>query len=458
MPLVTDTGWTAELTELLREFFPGGDDVEVRHTRRDTEPKNIFTIGGKAYPFVSVFPDTRLNMAKRNAKLGLYDALTASTGRSLPWGSLTGVRPTKLFCEAVRCGMDYPSAERFMTDVYRVSAPKAALLRRIAEAQRGLDALPEKAVNLYVHIPFCRSRCTYCSFVSADADRHKKLIGPYVDSLVTELERGRRFLADNGYAVYSVYVGGGTPTAIPPESLGRVLAAAKYEGEFTCEAGRPDTIDDEAVDLMRRAGVTRVSVNPQSLCDETLRRIGRSHTVDDFYRAYETVKKAGFSVNTDLIAGLPGEDIGAFADTLSGIVRLRPDNVTVHTLARKNGSELKNQPYAPSDEVAEMVDLAGKILTALGYMPYYLYRQKNMEGNLENVGYTLPGKRCVNNITTMEDTLSVFACGAGAISKRVTDGGRQIARSANVRDVGLYIAEFGERLAKKERFFAPENG
>ena len=130
----------------------------------------------------------------------------------------------------------------------------------------------------------------------------------------------------------------------------------------------------------------------------------------------------------------------------------------MHTLARKNGSELKNRPYAPSDEVAEMVDLAGKILTALGYMPYYLYRQKNMEGNLENVGFTLPGKRCVNNITTMEDMLSVFACGAGAISKRVTDGGRQIARSANVRDVGLYIAEFGERLAKKERFFAPENG
>lgn len=162
MPLVTDTGWTAELTELLREFFPGGDDVEVRHARRDTEPKNIFTIEGKTYPFVSVFPDTRLNMAKRNAKLGLYDALSASTGRSLPWGSLTGVRPTKLFCEAVRCGMDYPSAERFMTDVYRVSAPKAALRGVSPEAQRGLDALPGKSGQSVRAYPVRRSRCTYC--------------------------------------------------------------------------------------------------------------------------------------------------------------------------------------------------------------------------------------------------------------------------------------------------------
>lgn len=157
MPLVTDTGWTAELTELLREFFPGGDDVEVRHARRDTEPKNIFTIEGKTYPFVSVFPDTRLNMAKRNAKLGLYDALSASTGRSLPWGSLTGVRPTKLFCEAVRCGMDYPSAERFMTDVYRVSAPKsrfAAAYRRGAAGTGRAAGKSGQSVRAYPVLPF----------------------------------------------------------------------------------------------------------------------------------------------------------------------------------------------------------------------------------------------------------------------------------------------------------------
>ena len=349
--------------------------------------------------------------------------------------------------------MDYAGAERFMTDVYRVSDKKAALLKQIVLAQQG-ETYDDKSVNLYVHIPFCTSRCTYCSFISLDAHKQKKLIAPYVDKLVEELQYGRQFLLDNGYTVYSVYVGGGTPTAVPAEALERILSAARYDCEFTCEAGRPDTIDSEVLDVMKRCGVNRVSVNPQSLVERTLQTIGRSHTVDDFYRAYELTKKCGFSVNTDIIAGLPGEGLAEFAETLSGVMRLRPDNVTVHTLSVKNGSALRALPYAPVEEIEEMTDLSAMMLSAAGYQPYYLYRQKQMQGNLENVGYTLPGRRCDNNITTMEDAVSVYACGAGAISKRVYPAENRIERLANLRDVGLYLQEFDARLAKKEKFFS----
>lgn len=457
MRVVTDTCWEAELNELLREFYPDGTDITVLHRHSDSEPADIFTVEGKEYPFFSVFPQTRENLAKRNAKLGLYDALCAHTGRSLPWGSLTGVRPTKLFYEAVRLGMDFGSAARFMTDVYRISEKKAALLMRIAVAQDGLPSYdPTRDVNLYVHVPFCNSRCSYCSFVSLDAARHKKYIRPYVDRLTEEIERGREFLTGKGYRIYSVYIGGGTPTSVPPEALEKILTASRSECEFTCEAGRPDTINDEIADVMKRCGVNRLCVNPQSLSEKTLREIGRSHTAEDFFRAYKLIKDRGFSINTDIIAGLPGEGIGEFADTLSGITRLRPDNVTVHTLALKNGSKIKEKPYAGCDETEEMVDLAQTILTASGYAPYYLYRQKQMQGNLENVGYARDGKACVNNVTTMEDILSVFACGAGAISKFIDKGGARIRRLANVRDVGLYIDLFDSRIAKKEAFFTAE--
>ena len=257
----------------------------------------------------------------------------------------------------------------------------------------------------------------------------------------------------SGKKIYSIYVGGGTPTALPDDCFEKVLSALPSGVEFTCEAGRPDTITREKAEIMKKNGVTRVCVNPQSLCDQTLEKIGRKHTCADFFAAYELIKSYEFDINVDLIAGLCDETESMFLSSVEKIALLRPDNVTVHTLSIKNGSALKNEgSEVKNSDVEKMVDDAYALLTKAGYSPYYLYRQKNMLGNLENIGYSLPGKICANNVTTMEETLSVVACGAGAISKRIFPKGR-IERLANLRDASLYIEQESQRLQKKLEFF-----
>ena len=447
--------WESELREEVAQFFPdASEDITVEHV---FDTAHRVSINGAPIDFQAEFlqPNSTspINYDKRNAKLAVYAALSAYTGRRLPWGSLTGIRPTRLLYELTDTGISLADACRTLERVYGVSHEKANLLAKIVQAQKGAVVRDEKQVNLYVHIPFCTSRCTYCSFVTEVVDKRRAWIKPYVDALVDELQAARRFLADNGYRVYSVYIGGGTPTALSAEDLSRVLQAAAYPVEYTCEAGRPDTIDAEKLAVMAANGVTRVSINPQSLVERTLEAIGRKHTVEQFFEAYRQAEKQDFIINTDLIAGLNGETIDDFTYTLDAVAALKPHNITVHTLARKNGSTLtENTAYAANADIERITDYSLQTLTKCGYAPYYLYRQKRMLGNLENVGYTLPGARCVNNITTMEDCMSVFACGAGAISKRVYAGGR-IERLANVRDVSLYLLEFAARLEKKHAFF-----
>lgn len=386
---------------------------------------------------------------KRLNKIIVYRALEKHTGKTMPWGALTGVRPTKLFYECLRNNRDASAARRIMEYVYGVSEGRAKLLEDIIGAQRGRVFYPEGFINLYVHIPYCTTRCSYCSFVSMPIEKCREQSKEYVKLLCDEIKASVDFLARAGKTVLSVYIGGGTPTALGERELDDVLAAiGNFDCEYTCEAGRPDTITRAKLDILKSHGVTRVCVNPQTLNNDTLIKIGRSHTVDDFFAAYDMCKAMNFDINCDLIAGLEDETLEDFKVSFDGIKSLIPENITVHSLSKKNGSGIRYSDGV-NFSAPEMTEYALNHLD--GYTPYYLYRQKRQAGNLENVGFCKAGKQCVNNITTMEETVGVMACGAGAISKSINGG--NIARLANMRDVGLYILRFEERLKYKLEFF-----
>ncbi len=445
LKLYSDYSIESELVEVARLFFDLENDDAVIECFFGENPPYI-TINGKFF-YVNI-DKNHSNKFSRFCKAELYRALSLYTGKTFPWGALTGVRPTKLGYEIAASGENI--VDGLMA--YGVSEHKARIVKRVIDNQNGFG-ISYKKINFYIHIPFCTSRCNYCSFVSLPVARNEQLMSDYVDFLIREIQSGAEFLDKVGYEVDSIYMGGGTPTALGEELLNKLLDAIPYKNlEYTIEAGRPDTITAEKLDIMYRHNVTRISVNPQSFSDKTLKAIGRAHTAEDIIEIYKRSKDK-FEINMDLIAGLADETIEDFEYSLCKAMELRPENITVHTLARKNGSIIKNENVAYLDGIAEMVDLAYEKLTNVGYEPYYLYRQKNMLENLENIGYSLPGSICANNVTTMEEFYSVFACGAGAISKRISLGNR-IERYANVRDVKLYIEQFDERLAKKSKFFS----
>jgi len=388
----------------------------------------------------------------RLAKIALYDALSEHTGREMPWGALTGVRPTKLFYECLRNGKNEEQACNLMKRVYRISDKRANVLKQIISAQKDKVNFPVKYCNLYIHIPYCTTRCTYCSFVSAPIDKNRDQARLYIDLLCDEIKRSVDFLHLFGKEILSVYIGGGTPTALDDALLNKLLdAIGNCNCEYTCEAGRPDTISQEKADIMKAHGVTRVCVNPQTLNQKTLDLIGRGHTVEQFYDVYKIIERGGFDINCDLIAGLQGETVEDFIRSADSIKLLAPHNITVHSLSKKNGSAIRYSDDS-NIEVGEMIDYA--ISSLDGYTPYYLYRQKRQSGNLENIGFSLPNYECINNITTMEETISVMACGAGAISKTVV--GDRITRFANMRDIPLYISRYAEKTEAKLEQFSTE--
>ncbi len=446
---VNDIRNSTELYDVARLFF-GDDTPEI--TLSENARAYEITIDGKRYAFDygdGARADVPLaHVDGRLAKIALYDALNAHTGREMPWGALTGVRPTKLFYEALAAGKTSAQAVAMMKSVYRVRADRAEILRQIADAQSGKIFFSSDCINLYVHVPYCTTRCTYCSFISAPIGKRAAQAERYVELLCDEIDKSLKLLRACGKRVLSAYIGGGTPTALGDDLFEKMLDAIGDVGcEYTCEAGRPDTITASKVDIMRAHGVTRVCVNPQTLNDATLAAIGRSHTAREFFDAYETVKSRGFDINCDLIAGLDCETERDFVNSFEGIKALAPQNITVHSLSKKNGSVIRYDDGENSAAAA----MTAYALAHLGeYRPYYLYRQKRQACNLENVGFSLEGKECVNNITTMEETVGVMACGAGAISKRV-DGG--ISRFANMRDIALYIDRYDEKLRAKLDYF-----
>ncbi len=401
----------------------------------------------------------RKRLRKRLCKQTLYALLKADTGFHPPWGSLTGIRPTRLVYEAMKGGVPPLQAARQVGTAFDLHEDKALLLNDIVGTQLTLPAPDPAAVDVYIGIPFCRTRCAYCSFLSGELGKGLE-VPPYIGALVQEMEFTARLMKEKGLALRAVYVGGGTPTALPDSAFYRVMEAMTayfpHAGEYTVEAGRPDSISREKLQAIKEAGVGRISINPQSMRAETLMRIGRDHTPEQTVKAYELARAMGFdSVNMDVIAGLPGETVSDFEYTLSWARKLMPESLTVHTLALKRASLLRlwETPLPDGDQTARMVRQGAEAAREMGLHPYYLYRQKYMAGNQENVGYALPGHECLYNVDIMEETTSILAVGAGAISKRAIGGEGRIERAPNVSNVGVYIERLQDMLNRKKELW-----
>ena len=393
-------------------------------------------------------------------KYGLYTLLVKLTGRNLPWGNLTGIRPVKLTMAMIESGMKNSEAAQEMRERYLVSPEKTALAVTIANRER--DILKkidyEKGYSLYIGVPFCPSICLYCSFSSYPLKVWKDRVDAYVDALCREIRETAPMM--KGRKLDTIYIGGGTPTTLEPEQLRRVLSQVEesfgFDGllEFTIEAGRPDSITREKLQAIREFPVTRISVNPQTMNQETLDIIGRRHTVEETEKAFLLARELGFdNINMDLIVGLPGEDISKVQNTLNRVRALSPDSLTVHSLAVKRAARLNmfKDKYQEMtfENNQEIMNLTMEAAREMEMSPYYLYRQKNMKGNFENVGYAKTDKAGIYNILIMEEKQPIIALGAGGSSKLVFDGGRRIERVENVKDVTNYIARIEEMIERK---------
>ena len=397
----------------------------------------------------------------RLVKLAFYRAALASGLPKPEWGSLSGVRPAKLMDGYLREGLSPRAAKRRFMREYFVSGSRAQLcLDAALAAQEAARSLDERDVCLYVGIPFCPTRCAYCSFVSQSVEKSMKLMEPFLDALLLDIRATAAETRRAGLRPVALYMGGGTPTTLSAAQLDRLCAALEREfdlsalREYTVEAGRPDTITAEKLRVLRAHGVGRVSVNPQTMSDSVLEAIGRRHTAQDIVDALALVRECGgFEVNMDLIAGLPTDTAGGFSRTLDAVLSLAPENVTVHTLSLKRGSglTLAGRPLPEAGEVRAMLDEAMERLAGSGYAPYYLYRQKNMAGGFENVGWTKPGSENLYNICIMEELCSILAMGAGGSTKLVADGGKRIKRFIAPKYPQEYINAAPGFAAGKER-------
>lgn len=393
-----------------------------------------------------------MRLRKRYAKLALYNLLQKVTHKFIPWGSLTGIRPTKLAVQLQNEGLDWRDT---FVNLLGVSQQKTQLVADILATQGNLRDIKPNCADLYVGIPFCVSRCSYCSFTSGEIAKLQKYVEPYVDTLCDEITQTINFAKQQNITINNVYFGGGTPTSLTAEQLDRVLSCVTIKPiEFTVEAGRPDTIDEQKLQVFAKHGVHRVSINPQTFNQSVLDEIGRKHTVQDIYDKFALAKSFGFDINMDLIAGLPAETYDMFCHSVDCAISLGADNVTVHTLALKHGSILKEKNYTDSEQnVAKMVEYAHKALYQANYMPYYMYRQKYVMENLENVGFCKKGKPCLYNVGIMEEVTDILACGCGAISKKITLSQNRIERSANAKDVLTYITRPQDYIDKKFALF-----
>ena len=409
-------------------------------------------------------PEKVYHVVQHALKMAFYRAGTTLLGREPPWGALTGVRPVKLPTRSLRAGASPDQACRELEREYRVSPVRARLAVDCAQASLEADRRLEPGqVSVYIGVPFCPTRCAYCSFVSADVGRTLKLVEPYLAAVLEEVKYTGRVLKESGLSIHSLYVGGGTPTTLSAGQLERLFSAARAHlpletcVEYTVEAGRPDTITREKLEVLRDQGVERISINPQTLEDEVLAAIGRRHSARDILDAYALAREVGFdSINMDLIAGLPRDSFEGFRRSLEGVLSLKPENITVHTLALKKGSRLMEEGGAlPSgEETARMLDFSRDTLRGAGYLPYYLYRQKYMSGSLENVGWCLPGKESVYNIIMMEELQTVVSIGGGGVTKLVDRKNGRIVRLPNPKYPHDYLASRDKILAQKDEIAA----
>ncbi len=395
----------------------------------------------------------------------LYRLLSSFTGKDLPWGVLTGIRPTKIIMKWMEeeNPADLAALAFRFAKTYLTTEQKAQLCTEVARHEKELlGKYPySEEYSLYVGIPFCPTTCLYCSFTSFPVLRFGDRMEPYLKALYKELSYVAKTCADR--KLTSVYIGGGTPTALDEKSLEsllqtiRTLFPMEQVKEFTVEAGRPDSVTREKFHILKNAGVTRISINPQTMNQETLDLIGRAHTVEQTKDAFMLARACGFdNINMDIITGLPGEDISHVRHTLKKVFELRPESLTVHSLAIKRAANLniemeryRNLVKGSTDEMLCLVD---EYCHRMGLMPYYMYRQKNIPGNLENIGYSLPGKECLYNILIMEEKQDIISCGAGATSKYVFPKENRIERTENVKNLDHYINRIDEMIDRKRRY------
>ena len=484
--IVNRPSFEYDIHSLVKSFFPREDvQIHVQDTFTEDTALRIsveFTDetvsiclmeqGEEKESGASVINYAERKETKNRLKRQLYQLLCAYTGQTLPWGTLTGIRPAKIAMGLIEQGMSNVETAEYMRNTYLASKEKVALSVMIANRERyvlrNIDY--KDGYSLYVGIPFCPSICLYCSFSSYPLERWRKQVDQYLDALCKELD----YVADRfrDKKLNTVYIGGGTPTTLEPYQLDRLLTRiqrkfdTEYLQEFTVEAGRPDSITREKLQVLLDHGIDRISINPQTMNQKTLEIIGRRHTVDQVKEAFALARSMGFAhINMDLIVGLPGESYDDVEHTMKELEAMAPDSVTVHSLAIKRAARLSlfKDKYEEMglENNMQIMDMTARYCAEMGLSPYYLYRQKNMAGNFENVGYAQPEKAGIYNILIMEEKQTIVACGAGASTKRVwneqnPDGSYRIERCENIKDVALYIEKIDEMIQRKEELFAEE--
>lgn len=476
--LLKELSFEQDIRELLMAFYPGQTFV---HEEPKEEPDLTLEDGWTGDSHYTLFVKTKEEPSFRHAsadvdrsnrfesknriKRLLYGLLSTITGKKLPWGTLTGIRPTKIAMTKLSEGLSENQIRSYMKETYLTSDEKIDLSIEIAAREKDILSTIdyEHGYSLYVGIPFCPTTCLYCSFTSYPIGQWEKRMEEYLGALFQEMDYAAEKMA--GRPLDTVYFGGGTPTSLSEEHLEAVMARLRSTfdfstvKEFTVEAGRPDSITEGKLSVLKRYGVTRISINPQTMKQETLDLIGRRHTVEMVKEKFAMARALGFdNINMDLIIGLPEEDLEDVKHTMEEIQYLNPDSITVHSLAIKRAARLNmfKEKYGQLriTGTQEMIDLTAAAARSMGQEPYYLYRQKNMAGNFENVGYSRPGKACIYNILIMEEKQTIIACGAGTTTKVVFPSENRLERVENVKDVEQYIVRIQEMLDRKEKMLA----
>ena len=454
--------------QLLLSLFPENTPLEAVSSLHRGEvwitARASITLDGKTVQAVRRLKtaDETVRLRRRALQQSVYLAAVQLLPTQPAWGALAGVRPTKITTKHLLEGGTSKSAEKLLEDVYFVTPERRKLAVQCSQSTvKAARLLEPQDISLYVGIPFCPTRCTYCSFVSRTVGKKTELLEPYLNALLKEIEVTGALLAKSGRRVRTIYIGGGTPSTLSTPQLGRLMdaIAAAFDLsnclEFTVEGGRPDTLDEEKLWAIRVHGANRMSINPQTMEDSVLRACGRPHKAGDIVRAYHQAVAAGFdAINMDLIAGLPEDTVEGFCRSLDAVAALNPSNITVHTLALKKGADLfeKRGSLPTAEEVTEMVAYANKTLSALGYKPYYLYRQKYMSGSFENVGWSRDGMDCLSNIYMMEEVHSILSLGGGGMNKvNLPDGHLQ--RFHNPKFPEQYIELLPRVLEQKKELF-----
>lgn len=420
---------------------------------------------GKEY-FEKAEIDKNATDLEKEAELKLATALfkcfVRATGYKPEWGMITGIRSTKLFSR-LSDELGVNGAEEYLENTLKADKKKISLCKETYISEENIISLSSKnSFSLYISIPFCPTRCSYCSFVSHSVEAAKKLIPQYVEKLCEEIRITAKIARENNLLLETVYIGGGTPTSITAEQLSEIMKTVKEcfsiekIREYTVEAGRPDTVTKEKLEVIKKYGATRISINPQTMNDGVLEIIGRKHTSAQTVEAFNLARSVGFNnINTDLIAGLPGDTFESFKDTLNRVALLNPESVTVHSLSMKRSSSMTKSGEIPDIEIGKtaslMVDYAREFLSNSGIVPYYMYRQSKTVGNLENVGYAKRGCECLYNVYIMDETHTILACGASAVTKLREPDGSYIERIFNFKYPYEYLDRFDEMIARKSK-------